>query len=261
MSMIRNCPIRKKENLNDKYCLLGIYSPEMVEQAEAGQFVNLEIPGGNDPLLKRPISIHKVDREEGLLYVLFKIIGKGTKILSQLDLGDEIQVLGPLGTGFTLVEGQDVLLIGGGIGSAPLHQLAEDLKKQGNRLTVLLGLTNEEDLVLAESLHTFDPKWILMNGNGQERQGLVTELIEELPTDQFSQIYTCGPHPMLEALQKMFSNRLADIQFSMEEKMGCGIGLCFSCTCKVKDEQRTDGWSNERICTRGPVFRGDEVIL
>ncbi|AZR73006.1 hypothetical protein BBF96_06110 [Anoxybacter fermentans] len=263
MTVYRFSLIVNKKRLNKKYCLLGIHSPEIAAEVKPGQFINLQIPtGSNDLILKRPFSIHKVDSYRGIVYILFKIVGKGTRILSESQPGTTLEVLGPLGNGFTLIKNQSALLIGGGIGTAPLYQLATSLSQLQNKITLLLGLTDDEDLVLAKVMNEFVPKWILMKGNQKERQGPVTDLVrEELASSHFDQIYACGPKPMLKSLQKMLGDMVRNTQFSMEEKMGCGLGLCFSCTCKIKDKKEAGKWNYERICIRGPVFKGEEVIF
>lgn len=270
------CTVVSVENLNERYCLTGLHAPTVAKIAKAGQFINLQVlTFSSDPLLKRPFSVHKVDREREIIYLLFKIIGRVTEILRHFQPGAKMQILGPLGNGFTVTENKSTLLLGGGIGAAPLYQLAADLTEQGNEVKLLLGLTDGKDLVLTEVLAPFTPEWIVMKKpveSTQEskpsltvathRYGLITELLQdELANWQYDQVYACGPKAMLGAVQKMLGERNSLAQFSMEEKMGCGIGLCFSCTCKVKAARATDGWANERVCTRGPVFQGDEVIF
>ncbi|MCK4259126.1 MAG: dihydroorotate dehydrogenase electron transfer subunit [Halanaerobiales bacterium] len=264
MSQIHSGLVVSKQKLNDRYCLLGIQSPDLANEARSGQFVNVEVPsGGHDPLLKRPFGIHKVDHNEGIIYILFKIVGTGTEILSSLEPGVNLEVIGPLGNGFTLTEKQSVLLVGGGIGIAPLYELAVKLSELGNKVKLVLGLTDEKDLILGDIVKDFDSELIMVHGDKTGvRNGLVTELVEEaFINEEFDQIYVCGPNAMMAALKKMLGDKNKIAQFSLEERMGCGVGLCFSCTCKVKDEDATDGWKNERVCTCGPVFMADEVIF
>lgn len=277
MARIHRSTIRNVLQLNDRYCHVSIISPELASEAEPGQFVNLQIgeAGTLHPLLKRPFSIYRVNPEVGEVELLIKVVGHGTKMLWQLGQHEiamvkaqqQVDVIGPLGQGFRLHERGKALLVGGGIGVAPLRELAMRLQKRGVEVVLLLGLTDEKDLVLAQVMADLSPEVILVHPASTGcRQGLVTELVQEHLTEQhYEQIYVCGPEPMLAAIQKLLGDHLQESQFSMEEKMGCGVGLCFSCTCKVKrDADPTTGqddWSFERVCTRGPVFRGDEVIF
>lgn len=279
MITIATCPVVNRQQLNKRYCLIGLAAPEIAKVVQAGQFINVSVSAGShDPLLKRPFSVHRVDRESGVIYILFKLVGRGTQILQTLQVGASVQIMGPLGNGFTLRAEEDVILVGGGIGAAPLCELAQRLVAMGSRVTLLLGLTDVQDLVLAEVLKEFAPKVILLrrgelvhaqqagaDGSDCEsspEQGLVTDLLaRELQNWHYTQMYACGPKPMLAAVQKMLGERNELAQLLLEEKMGCGIGLCFSCTCKVKDKTRAAQWSNEQICTRGPVFFGTEVML
>ena len=254
--LISNC------QLNQRYGLMGIQAAQIAKEAVPGQFVNVKIlTNSNDPLLRRPFSIHKVDRVRGIIYILFKIIGKGTEILFDLKKGTEIELLGPLGNGFEMMNNKSTLLIGGGIGIAPLYQLAAELTEANNQLKVLLGLTDKEDLILSETMEEFDSERILVEEIPGERQGFVTRLLQELDLSKYDQIYVCGPRPMFKAVKDILGDRAEDAQFSMEEKMGCGVGLCFSCTCKVEEKEDKDEWHNKRVCVEGPIFRGDEVVF
>lgn len=276
MTRIHKSFIREVRQLNDRYCHVSIVCPELAAEAKPGQFVNIQVgeTGTFYPLLKRPFGIYRVNDEAGEVELLIKVVGSGTKML--WDLGSremevigqrrELDVIGPLGEGFRLQERGNALLVGGGIGVAPLYELAVRLRKDGVKVRLLLGLTDETDLVLAREISDLRPETILVRpGASGFRQGLVTGLVREHRLEEYDQIYVCGPEPMLAAVQGLLDGQLSKSQFSMEEKMGCGVGLCFSCTCKVKREADPaagqDGWNYERVCTRGPVFRGDEVIF
>lgn len=277
MAQIHRGMIREVRQLNDRYCHVSMICSALAKEVEPGQFVNLQI--GEDhalyPLLKRPFSVYRVNTEIGEVELLIKVVGTGTKMLWQwgshewdtVSTRREVEVIGPLGQGFRMQEQGRALLVGGGIGVAPLRELAIRLQKRGVEVKLLLGLTDQKDLVLAQEMADLAPRVILVYpGDTDYRQGLVTSLVSEhVEEGRYEQIYVCGPEPMLAAMQSLLSDRLQICQFSMEEKMGCGIGLCFSCTCKVKRDPdllvSPDDWNYERVCTRGPVFRGDEVIF
>lgn len=282
MSKMYKCQITESKRLNERYCHITLVGPEIAAQARPGQFINLQIgvdSSSNDPLLKRPFSIHRVNQNLGTVELLIKVVGRGTKQLADLVLNNlasnnlvssnfptkkmELEVIGPLGRGFSLQKSGTALLIAGGIGVAPLKELASSLAGQGVDVTILLGVSDVEDLVLVESVKEFSPEVIVVNpADTGFRQGLITELVQEqLNKNDYDQIYACGPKAMLVILQKLLGEKNSLAQFSLEENMGCGVGLCYSCVCKTKVNSDSDLWKYERICTCGPVFKGDEVIL
>ncbi len=265
MSQICRSQIIEVLHLNDRYSCLQIYAPQIAETAQAGQFVNLQVgeDGSIDPLLKRPFSIHRIDRELGMIYLLIKVVGVGTEKLQKMKAGQGLEMIGPLGHGFRLQNTGKALLVAGGIGIAPLYELAVQLSESGVEVTVLLGVTDQKDLILSTVMEEYDPQIIMVNpGVSSQRKGLVTELAAEcLSSKEYDQIYVCGPEPMLKALHQQLGSNLINSQFSLEERMGCGVGLCFSCVCKVKQDDGTGEWKHERVCTCGPVFMGNEVVF
>lgn len=269
MSQIHQCRILDISQLNEWYCLLKIAAPQIAEQALPGQFVNVKIAQqmSDDPLLNRPFSLHQVDRHAGVIQLLIKVVGRGTQLLSQRS-EDTIEMIGPLGQGFRVQNSGNALLVAGGIGLAPLKELANQLAKAGVQLRLLLGLTEEKDLVLASLVKELSPEIVITHPEKSSYpKGLVTDLVKKAITEtDYDQIYACGPKPMLQVLQIVLGQRLKDAQFSLEEQMGCGVGLCFSCVSKIKVNQKnsrekTADWSYERICSCGPVFFADEVIF
>ena len=262
MNQIHQCQILENIHLSERYCQLIIAAPEIAQFAQAGQFVNLSVGQqiSDDPLLNRPFSIYQVDQKAGVIELLFKVVGRGTEFLAKRSSGT-IEIIGPLGRGFSVPTTGSALLVAGGIGLAPLKELANQLLKTGLELKLLLGLTEEQDLILASLVKELDPEIIIVKPDKTSYpQGLITDLVKEvLRKNDYDHFYACGPKPMLYALQKLLGQRAKDAQFSLEEQMGCGVGLCFSCVTKVV-ENKTD-WRYERICTCGPVFDGDEVIF
>lgn len=262
MTQIHQCQILEIIQLSERYCQLIISAPEIAQSAQAGQFVNLRIGSEttDDPLLNRPFSIYQIDQKAGIIELLIKVVGRGTEILAKRSSG-RIEIIGPLGQGFKVQTTGSALLVAGGIGLAPLKELANRLLKIGIQQKLLLGLTEEKDLVLASLVKELVPEIIIVQpGKTSYPPGLVTQLVEEvIAKNDYDQIYACGPRPMLHALQQVLGQRAKDAQFSLEEQMGCGVGLCFSCVTKVV-EKETD-WRYQRMCTCGPVFFGDEVIF
>ena len=206
-----------------------------------GQFVEVAVPGR---YLRRPLSVSL--SEEGRLTLLYKVIGKGTEILSGLPDGMTLEVITGLGNGFdvTACHGR-ALLLGGGIGAAPLHQLCRDLRAAGREVTAILGFNSAAEIFLRDELEALGASVHIATADGSEGiKGLVTDALQTVcpGSDRF---YVCGPMPMMRALYPLLPG---DGEFSLEERMGCGTGLCFGCTVLTTEGPR-------RICHEGPVFK------
>jgi len=172
-------------------------------------------------------------------------------------------LMGPLGNGFDLSNLQDeIMVVGGGIGSAPLLALIEKLVELEKDLTVLIGANQEEEILCQSELEELPLTLKIATTDGSYGyQGYVTELLaEELSKADYEQIFACGPTPMLKAMMPVIKDEDMEVQISLEERMGCGTGACLSCVCKVKVENE-NGFVYKKACTDGPVFRAKEVIL
>jgi dihydroorotate dehydrogenase electron transfer subunit len=191
------------------------------------------------PLLGRPISVF--GSSEGQVEFVFKVVGKGTEILAKLKVGDELQLEGPYGNGFPEVEGR-ILLVGGGLGNAPLQGTARRLKAKGQRVDLRLGFA--EDIYMKEAFESAADQTDFVVG------GLVTD---GLDLSDYDAVFTCGPHPMMEAVVKLAKAAGIPSYVSIEKRMACGIGACLVCTCKTKS-------GNKKTCKDGPVFEGEEVF-
>lgn len=241
--------IKKKKAAEDIYDFT-IDCKEMAEQAKPGQF--LHILCGGDAYLRRPISICDVVDKRYLRF-LFKVCGEGTKSLATRQVGDKLDVLGPLGNGFSLHEedADAVLLIGGGIGVFPLLHLAKQMK---GKATVLLGFRDKKSVIMDNEFAAVSKDVFVATDDGScGFHGLVTEiLLNILRSNTVSRIYTCGPTPMMKAVSQIAKEHGIPVQVSLEERMGCGVGACVTCTCTVAG-------SRKRVCKDGPVFDGAEV--
>jgi len=218
-----------------------------------GQFVHIKVSNSFDPLLRRPISICQIDQEASQVTVVYRAEGKGTKLLAEKTAGEKVDVLGPLGNGFSPDEaerGERALLIGGGIGIPPLLQLSRELNDKGVNVTHILGLRTAEDVFYEETFKELGETIITTEDGSMGMKGFVTSVE---PLDGVDVIYTCGPTPMLKAVMQKYAGKKVFI--SLEERMGCGIGACFACVCKTPD----DGY--KKICSDGPVFRAEEVLI
>ena len=218
---------------------------EGTPQLRAGQFVEVAVPG---KFLRRPLSVSL--SEPGKLTLLYKVVGEGTAWLAQAQPGCTLELLTELGNGFdvTACHGR-ALLIGGGIGVAPLHQLCRDLRAAGREVTALLGFNTASEILLRDELEELGATvHIATLDSSAGIQGLVTDALKQV-RPAFDYFYVCGPMPMMRALYP----QLPDAgEFSLEERMGCGTGLCFGCTVQTVDGPR-------RICHDGPVFTKNQL--
>jgi len=233
---------------------LVLYAPQIAVQAVPGQFLHVRV--ANDtyhPLLRRPLSISNVDYKAGTVSTIYRIVGQGTACLATLEKNDSVDCMGPLGNGFT-IKGQQPLLIGGGMGLAPLVFLAGALCP--SPIEVLMGGRTEKEMFwvpifkqMCQSLH------ITTDDGTLGSQGVTLDILPELlQTGKFDMIYTCGPRLMMDGVGKLAKEYNIPCQISLEEYMACGVGGCLSCTCAT-----TNG-SRKKVCTDGPVFWAEEVV-
>ncbi|MDV2885343.1 dihydroorotate dehydrogenase electron transfer subunit [Alkalihalophilus pseudofirmus] len=237
-----------------------ICSGEQVKQmVNPGQFVHLKTGSFDDLLLRRPLSICDVDRSSETLKMIYRVEGKGTERLSHKKSGDEIDLLGPLGTGFPVEEaqpGETALLVGGGIGVPPLYYLSKQLISRGVRVIHVLGFQSKKDVFYEEEFKQLGDTYIATVDGTYGTNGFVTDAIDEMEL-QSDILYSCGPTPMLRALSDLYKGKRAYV--SLEERMGCGIGACFACVCHTEDDPT--GTSYRKVCTDGPVFKVGEVVI
>ncbi len=208
-----------------------------------GQFVNIRIDGF---FLRRPISVY--DKDEKSFSIIYKIVGAGTKAMSEMTRGQNIYALTGLGNGYDLTLSKDKpLLIGGGVGVPPLYLLAKKLIEQGKSVTVILGFNKKNEIFCEDEFKKLGADVYITTVDGSYGiKGFVTDAMEL----DYSYIYTCGPEPMLKAV---YTNMKTSGQFSFEERMGCGFGACMGCSCKTLTGYK-------RICKDGPVLRKEEIL-
>lgn len=209
----------------------------------SGQFVNIKIDG---LFLRRPISV--CDREENLLTIIYKVVGKGTEIMSKMTEGQAVDVLTGLGNGYDISQsGENPLLIGGGVGVPPMFLLAKELKVQGKSVSIILGFNTEAEVFYENEFKALGCDVTVTTVDGSYgTKGFVTDAMPE----DYSYFFCCGPEPMLKAVYK---STATSGQFSFEERMGCGFGACMGCSCKT-----ITGY--KRICKEGPVMKKEEIL-
>ncbi|MBP1930687.1 dihydroorotate dehydrogenase electron transfer subunit [Ammoniphilus resinae] len=238
---------------------------DLVQQMEnPGQFVHVKCGPGIDPLLRRPISISDVNLEEGILDMIYRAEGSGTKILSEAVPGALVDVLGPLGQGFPVEgrkTGDHAVLVGGGVGVPPLLYLAKQLVDKGVKVTSVIGFGTANQVFLEKELGQYGKVHVATIDGSKGIQGVVTDILNEqfgLSPSEWDVLYSCGPLPMLKALQVKFQETDKEAYLSLEQRMGCGVGACLACVCSAAEGSEK---SYYKICSDGPVFPLREVVL
>ncbi len=251
--------ITEKQNWNH-FHLLSIESSEIAQKSIPGQFIMVRVSSGFSPLLRRPFSIHS--KKGNIIEIFFKALGKGTILLSQKNTGETIDILGPLGKGFTLhpdIKGKKAALVGGGRGIAPLYFLAKELKSQNVSLRFFYGGKTSSELPLSGKLTKdhFDTLYATDDGTTGFK-GFISDLFKkEIKETIPDYVYACGPELMMKKVYQTAQEYHIPSEFSLESIMGCGIGACWGCVKKILRNQKEE-WL--KICTEGPVFKGSEII-
>ncbi|WP_010282590.1 dihydroorotate dehydrogenase electron transfer subunit [Bacillus timonensis] len=229
------------------------------KMGQPGQFVHIKVSDGIDPLLRRPISIANINHENRECTLIYRKEGLGTRVLSEKNTDQSVDVLGPLGNGFPVDEvrnGEIALLVGGGIGVPPLYELSKQLVAKGVKVIHVLGFQTISAVFYEEKFKELGKTYIATVDGSVGTQGFVTDVIKNYGIT-FDTLYSCGPTPMLKAIENAYHNR--NVYISLEERMGCGIGACFACVCHLQNDP--EGSSYKKVCSDGPVFKVGEVVL
>ncbi|MDP4094574.1 MAG: dihydroorotate dehydrogenase electron transfer subunit [Bacillota bacterium] len=251
--------IKRIENIAPGIFLMNIESGYIAENAKPGQFVNIKCCEGLNALLRRPISICRVDRSEGTFDIVFQVKGTGTEFLCRKQAGETVDLIGPLGNSFDIDDKyENIAVVGGGIGIFPLLFLLNE--KKATKKTAFLGFRNKELIVLRKEFEQASDKLNISTDDGSEGyNGLITDLLEkDIVQAGYDMIYTCGPTPMIKKVCNIADSSSIKCQVSLEQRMGCGIGACLVCACKTK---YGDDWEYSHVCKDGPVFSSSEVIF
>ena len=244
--------IEKKEWAKSTFLLLQCDEP--LEEIKAGQFVQVRVDDAQHTYLRRPISIHDVDYQNRTITLLVQRVGEGTNKMSDTEVGDTLNIIYPLGNGFTIPENNEgnVILVGGGIGIAPLYYLGKMLKEKGVEPQFLLGGRSKSDLIMLEEFESVGKVYITTNDGSLGEAGFVTQhsIWKE---KQFDMIYTCGPKPMMMAVTKIARENNIDCEVSLENLMACGLGACLCCV-----ENTIEG--NVCVCKEGPVMNINKLL-
>lgn len=242
------------------YYRMGLGGPAACAGSEPGQFVMVRLPEGTGPLLRRPFSIHRLIRSAGRIEgieLLYKVVGAGTRLLSRMDRGDGVDVVGPLGQGFTVPKGMErAFLVAGGIGVAPMFFLGSVLHQRGvdpAHCTVFIGGGSRDDLLCVNDFFTAGMRTLQLateDGSAGERDRVTGPLERAMAVDRPDRIYACGPLPMLRAVARIAHRAGVPCEISVESMMACGMGACLGCA--VGDRNHPDRYLH--ACIDGPVF-------
>ncbi len=245
---IRDLKVKSVERINAKYVLLKLTDVEPLPEMLPGQFVEVRIDNAPQTFLRRPISINFVDRELNELWLLVAVVGDGTRHLAALSEGDIVNCVLPLGNGFTTPKtpGERVLLVGGGVGVAPLLYMGAQMEAMGCRPTFLLGARTKADLLEISMFEKYGTVCITTEDASEGEKGFVTNH-SVLTSEKFDRVAVCGPKPMMVAVAKWAKGAGVDCEVSLENMMACGVGACLCCV-----EKTVKG--NICVCTEGPVF-------
>jgi dihydroorotate dehydrogenase electron transfer subunit len=252
MKYLKDFTIASVERPHSRYVLLKLQSSDELPEINPGQFVEVKVEGSPATFLRRPISINFVDYANNQLWLLIQIVGEGTKTLSELQVGDKLNLLYPLGNGFTPAKsGETVLLVGGGVGVAPLLEYGKYLKENGCKPAFLLGARTKNDLLELDLFRKYGEVYITTEDGTEGEKGFVTQH-SVLSSMEFDRISTCGPKPMMVAVAKYAKANGVTCEVSLENMMACGLGACLCCV-----EKTVKG--NVCVCKEGPVFNINDL--
>lgn len=252
--LVSKFPLIEKTNISKNCFSFWIHCPEIAASALPGQFCHVKANGFS---LRRPISICEIDKTSGNLRIVFEIRGEGTAVIAETQIGETVDLIAPLGKGFTLLKsGSHAIAVGGGIGTPPMLEVMKHYGKNG---ISILGFRSKDAVILEQDFTHFSSETVLCTDDGTAGQkGFVTTALEDkLKSDKPDIVYACGPKVMLKNVAKLCDYYHVRCEVSLEERMSCGIGACLGCACKcVKNGQEFYA----HVCKDGPVFDAKEVV-
>ncbi len=243
------------EQVGPRLYKITLAAPQMACAIEPGQFVHMQLSGMEAHILRRPFSVYRANREAGTIEIIYQVVGEGTSFMTGYQPGVECALIGAMGHGWQVEEGK-ALLVGGGVGAAPLFLFAEKLAADGHPFDVVLGAQTESMLVTRADYAALlgrDP--ILATDDGTVGfAGFCTEPVREaLATGEFTTVYCCGPEPLMRAVAGIAAEAGVECRISMEKRMACGVGACLSCVVETVNGKK-------RSCVDGPVFDAKDVV-
>lgn len=244
---ILDCRLLSNRQLSPLYHLLEFQADRPIPEVLPGQFAEILVPHAPHTFLRRPFSVYDADPENGCIRFVIKIAGEGTSILCSLKEGEIVNLLFPLGQGFTKTTGK-ALIVGGGVGIAPMYLLAKWLSNQNIPVDILLGGRSKTDIINTDAFSAYGALGLTTEDGSIGVKGLITAHPWLQQIDHgISRIYTCGPDPMMRAVAALAEQQGVDCEVSLENTMACGYGVCLSCIVATDE-------GNICTCTEGPVF-------
>lgn len=242
----REAVVIDNSRIVSNYFLLKLRLEQPLDKPVAGQFVMLKVPR-SDLFLRRPFSIY--DYRGRTISIMYRAVGKGTEALSRVEKNERTFVLGPLGNGFTVKKSGIPVVITGGIGVAGVHLL---VKRLGEKASIFYGCLNKEELIVIEDIMKFHPRVSTIDGSYGFKGNVVELFLSQMNSFEQNkvQVYTCGPEGMVKNIRQSLESSRTACQVLVEERMACGLGLCFGCVVKTTDEKEP----YKRVCKEGPVF-------
>ncbi len=239
--------VLENRTINKDYYVLEVKSPVSTAGILPGQFVEMLVQDTRNAFLRRPISIYDVNPERNSFELLIQIVGEGTRLLAELKAGDKVDIIYPLGKTFTTLDaGKKALLVGGGVGVAPLLYLSKKLKTANIETHILLGGRGTDNIIETQNFEQYSKVYVSTDDGSMGEKGFVTQhsIMQNM---DFDMIYTCGPDPMMRAVASLAKEQNIECEASLENMMACGIGACLCCVTTTVDGHKC-------VCTDGPVF-------
>lgn len=251
---IKDFEIVYNTRLNEEYYLLKLFSEDDLPGIFPAQFVELRIDGSPATFLRRPISIHDVNYEKNTITLLVRIAGEGTAKLSEIKAGEMLNMVYPLGNSYTMPDDDNILLVGGGCGVAPLLYTAKYFMQFGFTPSLLLGYRDKESILREDKFAKYgNVFYTTEDGSYGEKGNVLDHSLLKDNAKQFSKIYACGPEPMLKAIGEFTVKNDIECEVSLENLMACGIGACLCCVQNTNEGHKC-------VCTEGPVFNAKDII-
>lgn len=247
MKKVQDFKVLEYDWLNDDNYILKLVTDDEIPEIKPGNFAQIKVPNSEDVFLRRPISVLDVDYEKKEISFYIKAIGKGTRKLGALNIGETVNIVYPLGNHFEIKNEKRVLIVGGGSGIAPFVTLGRELKSKNIETVFLIGGRTTNDVFLTEEFAKYGKVEVTTEDGSRGEKGLVTQHSVFQGDFNFDRVYTCGPNPMMKAVAEKANQNGVDCDVSLENMMACGIGACLCCVTPTDD-------GNKIVCTEGPVF-------
>ncbi|UFJ41791.1 dihydroorotate dehydrogenase electron transfer subunit [Brevibacillus humidisoli] len=247
--------------VSERYWHMVVDASNLRETVKPGQFFHIRCTDEYYPFLRRPFSIYRINKQSQTLEFLYLVKGLGTRRLTQVAPGEQVDVFGPLGKGFTVHESWNpILLLARGVGIATLAALAQEAAEKGIRCVAILSARSQNDLLATETLQGFGADvYKVTDEEGTSDVDHVRSLIEQIMLEnEIKAAYVCGSKRLSLLLQEIARERQIPAEIALEEHMGCAMGVCFACVCDLQEE---DGVKTVRVCREGPVFPLEKVVI